>query len=496
MIRDRTRAGPFAILTALVVGMGAGENLGSVPGAPTFATLAVLAVIAALLRPSACRVVVVLVIVAILGAALTQRALHRLNDWPLAPAVAERADATIQGNLIDDPDGTRFSTQVLVRLERARLADGRWRNADGRIVLVVAEDEAAPRVAILDAGDQVTLRGWLRPLELYDGRFRWRHAAARFDASSLAAFDGPDAPHVRVANAIRRVVLHGSATLPPTERALVAGFLLGDTRALPDDVLERFRAGGLSHLLAVSGANVAFTLGLLGPLLRRLSRGPRLGATLAVLGVFGAMTRWEPSVMRACAMAACAVVAIHLGRPARTTRVLAIAVTVLLVLDPFLLHSVGFQLSCGASLGIALLAAPFAARLRGPQWLREGLATTAAAQIGVAPVLLPVFGSMPLVALPANLLAVPIAGPLTMWGLASGAVAGVLGPAIPGLAATLQVPTRFMADAMLGIADAAAHVPFAVDVRGAVALGAFVLVAAIARRGRMLRRDALVVPPR
>lgn len=200
--------------------------------------------------------------------------------------------------------------------------------------------------------------------------------------------------------------------------------------------------------------------------------------------------------MRACAMAACAVVAIHLGRPARTTRLLTLAVTLLLALDPFLLHSVGFQLSCGASLGIALLAAPCAARLRGPQWLRESLATTAAAQVGVAPVLLPVFGSMPLVALPANLLAVPIAGPLTMWGLASGAVAGVLGPAIPGLAATLQVPTRFMADAMLGIADAAAYVPFTVDVRGAVALGALVLVAAFARRGRMLRRDALVVPPR
>jgi competence protein ComEC len=363
-------------------------------------------------------------------------------------------------------------------------------------VLVVAEADAASRVAVLDAGDRITLRGWLRPLEGYDERFRWHHAVARFDASALAAFERPDAPHLRLANAIRRVVLRGTATLPPTERALVAGFLLGDTRALPDDVLERFRAAGLSHLLAVSGANVAFTLGLLGPVLRRCSRGARLAATLAVLGVFGAMTRWEPSVMRACAMAACAVVAIHLGRPARTTRVLAVAVTLLLALDPFLLHSVGFQLSCGASLGIALLAAPFAARLRGPAWLRESLGTTAAAQVGVAPVLLPVFGSMPLVALPANLLAVPVAGPLTMWGLASGAVTGGTGSVAPGLATILQAPTRLMADAMLGIADAAAHVPVALDVHGALALGALVLVVAIAQRRRMLRRDALVVPPR
>jgi competence protein ComEC len=479
-----------------MVGMIAAEHLGSGQGGAPFAVCAALAVIAAVLRPSVLRVVVVLVAIGVLGSALTQRALHALFDWPLAVAVAERADATVTGTLVDDPDGTRFSTRALVKLERARLDDGRWRDAGGRNVLVVAEADAASRVAVLDAGDRITLRGWLRPLEGYDERFRWHHAVARFDASALAAFERPDAPHLRLANAIRRVVLRGTATLPPTERALVAGFLLGDTRALPDDVLERFRAAGLSHLLAVSGANVAFTLGLLGPVLRRCSRGARLAATLAVLGVFGAMTRWEPSVMRACAMAACAVVAIHLGRPARTTRVLAVAVTLLLALDPFLLHSVGFQLSCGASLGIALLAAPFAARLRGPAWLRESLGTTAAAQVGVAPVLLPVFGSMPLVALPANLLAVPVAGPLTMWGLASGAVTGGTGSVAPGLATILQAPTRLMADAMLGIADAAAHVPVALDVHGALALGALVLVVAIAQRGRMLRRDALVVPPR
>jgi competence protein ComEC len=361
---------------------------------------------------------------------------------------------------------------------------------------VVAEADAAPRLALLDAGDRVSLRGWLRPLEAYDQHLRWRHAVARFDAQALLAFDGPTSPSTRVANTLRSVVLDGTAVLPPTERALVAGFLLGDTRALPDEVLERFRAAGLSHLLAVSGANVAFTLGLVGPVLRRLPRTGRLLGTLTVLAVFGAMTRWEPSVMRACAMAACASVAVHLGRPARATRVLAVAVTVLLVLDPFLVHSVGFQLSCGASVGIALFSAPIARRLRGPEWMRESLGITAAAQLGVAPVLLPVFGSMPLVALPANLLAVPIAGPLTVWGLAAGAVAGAVRGVAPGLASMIQVPTRLMADGMLGIADAAARVPFALDLRAAVALGLGAGLVVLARHRRMLRRDALVVPPR
>ena len=120
------------------------------------------------------------------------------------------------------------------------------------------------------------------------------------------------------------------------------------------------------------------------------------------------------------------------------TRVLAIAVVVLLLVDPFLVHSVGFQLSCAASLGIALFAPRLTRWIRGPAWLRECLAVTAAAQLGVAPVLLPVFGSMPLVALPANLLAVPVAGPLTTFGMAAGAVAGLLHDVAPGLARVVQ----------------------------------------------------------
>jgi hypothetical protein len=50
-----------------------------------------------------------------------------------------------------------------------------------------------------------------------------------------------------------------------TERALLAGFLLGDTRAVPDDLVDDFRDSGLSHLLAVSGANVAFVLAIAMP---------------------------------------------------------------------------------------------------------------------------------------------------------------------------------------------------------------------------------------
>lgn len=490
------RAGPCSLVGALVTGILVGDHVSPSTGLATFVLSAALVLIGAVLHASGTRTALMLAAVTTLGVGLGQRAHHGMVESPLRAAITARADAVVTAALVEDPDGTRFSTRVLVRVDRVKVRGTRSSDARGTHALVVADDDAAPRLAVLEAGDVVILRGWLRPLEPYDERFRWRHAVGRFDAHTLTSFRAPGSPWMQAANGVRSVVLRGTATLPPSERALVAGFLLGDTRGLPDDVLERFRAAGLSHLLAVSGANVAFTLGLIGPLLRRMPRGLRLAATLAALFVFGAMTRWEPSVLRACAMAACAVLAVHVGRPARATRVLALAIGALLLLDPFLVHSVGFQLSCGASLGITLLAPPIASRLRGPPWFREVLATTAAAQLGVAPVLLPVFGSMPLVALPANLLAVPIAGPLTMWGLVGGVLGGLLRPVAPMLVTVVQLPTRLMADAMLGIADGSARVPFAVDLPLALVVGAIAALLFLARRGRMLRRDALVVPPR
>ena len=178
-----------------------------------------------------------------------------------------------------------------------------------------------------------------------------------------------------------------------------------------------------------------------------------------MLVLFGTMTRWEPSVLRAIAMTSIALLAGYLGRPTAGLRVLALAATALLVADPFLLHSVGFLLSCGASLGIAVLARPITARLRGPQWVREVLGVTAAAQIGVAPVLIPVFGSMPLVSLPANLVAVPLAAPLTMWGLASGVVGGVVHPFAPQVSSLLTVPTAALLHALMTVADLGSRVP-------------------------------------
>jgi competence protein ComEC len=307
------------------------------------------------------------------------------------------------------------------------------------------------------------------------------------------------APLDRLANGLRGLVQSGSTHLQPVDRALLAGFLLGDTRGVPDVLTEQFRAAGLTHLTAVSGENVAFVLALFAPLLRRAGLRGRVVVALVVLVCFGTMTRWEPSVLRAITMAAVAMLAGALGRPTTGVRVLVVAAIGLLLVDPFLLHQVGFLLSCGASLGIALLARPITERLRGPLWMREVLGVTAAAQIGVAPVLIPVFGSMPLVALPANLLAVPLAAPLTIWGLVAGVAGGVARPLSPAIPRLLELPTVGLLHALISVADLASRVPVAIDGRAAWGLIALGALLAAAHRARSLRADEearVPLPPR
>ncbi|MFZ4519272.1 MAG: ComEC/Rec2 family competence protein, partial [Microthrixaceae bacterium] len=218
----------------------------------------------------------------------------------------------------------------------------------------------------------------------------------------------------------------------------------------------RFRATGLGHLLAVSGQNVAFVLVLARPLLSRCGLRTRVVAGLAVLALFVLVTRAEPSVLRATAMAAVALVASGTGRVAPGGRVLALAITGLLLVDPLLVRSVGFRLSVAASIGLLVLSRPLERRLRGPAWFREPLATTLAASAGTLPVTLGLSGGVPVVSVVANVLAVPAAGVVMVVGLGAGLVAGAVREAP---AALLHRPTAWLLAWIDGVARVGARVP-------------------------------------
>jgi competence protein ComEC len=406
---------------------------------------------------------------ALLASGLAARAWAGLS--PPRPRVVT---ATV--TLVSDPVSRAWGTAAEVRLGRTRLLA---RAAPGPTARALAE-----RLA----GERVRLEGVVVPFDARSARrLAARHLAGRLEVVALRGWSAGSRLSV-LANRARRLLVEGAASVPAGQRALFTGLVIGDDRAQTAASRDAFRAAGLSHLLAVSGGNVAFVLALAGPLLRRLSLGGRLVGGLAVLALFGVLTRWEPSVLRAEAMAAAAMVAAWRGRPQSGLRLLAVAVWGLILVDPLLVRSVGFQLSVAASAGIAVLARPLAARIPGPRPVADVLAVTAAAQAGVAPVLVPVFGPVPLASLPANLLAAPAAGVVMGWGLAAGLAAGLLaGPADGRVAWLLHRPTVVLVAWIDHVARAGAAAPL--PRLGLPALGAAGVVVAAALGGvRRLRR--------
>ena len=375
--------------------------------------------------------------------------------------------------LAGDPVDVHGAVRVDLRIGRRRVEA--W-----------SRGPAAAALRLRLAGEQVRVRGRLRPPpSTARRRLAVRHIAARLDVIAVGGWR-PGNLATRAANGVRRTLVRGAAPLDGDGRSLLLGVVLGDGRDQRPELADDFRASGLSHLLVVSGENVAFVLALAAPLLRRLGLRSRWMATLGLLAFFGLLTRWEPSVLRAGAMAALACTVTAIGRPSSRLRLLALAVTAVVLLDPLLVESLGFRLSVGATIGIALLAGPVAARLPGPGWFTEPLAVTIAAQVGVAPIAIPAFGGLPLAALPANLLAIPAAAPLTAWGLTGGVLAGVAGPPFDRV---LQVPTRLLARWLVLVAGWGATLPLGQVRSGhAVAIVVLALVVVVSRASSRARR--------
>ena len=370
--------------------------------------------------------------VMLLGSSLGARAWAGLT--PVEPAVFD-GEATLVGDPIPVGEGMRVDVRAEGRRYEAWAYGRAARDLDDRL-----------------AGDRISISGRVRPILPLPTYQAARHIANRLSIDRIREYrDG--SPPYRVANWLRRTIAQGADSLDDDRHALFTGLSYGDDREQSPVVSDDFRAAGLTHLLAVSGQNVAFVLILARPLIERFDYRGRWVLTLGVIGFFALVTRFEPSVLRASVMAAIAATATMLGRDATSRRVLALAVALLVLIDPLLVHSVAFRLSVAASAGIILWAPRLAERLPGPRLAAEALAVTVSAQLAVSPLLVATFGGVPVASLPANLLAAPVAGPVMMWSLSAGLVAGIAGGP---LAQVIHWPTNVGIGWIQAVADWAA----------------------------------------
>ncbi len=324
---------------------------------------------------------------------------------------------------------------------------------EGRRYLATGYGPPGRRLERVLAGEVVEVTGHLRAFSPGEAQ-RWaaRHVVGRLDLEYVLDTE-PGPPVAIAANRVRRSLELGVEQWPELERSLFLGLVIGDDRAQPPELVDAFRVAGLAHLTAVSGQNVAFVLIAAGPLLHRLRPLPRWVVTIGLVAWFAGLTRFEPSVLRASGMAMLAATAFWRGWRTGPGRLLALTAVGVTLLDPLLVRSVGWWLSVSATAGLAGLARPLAARLPGPQWFAVPLAVTLAAQLGVAPVSALVFGRMPLFAPITNLLAVPVAGLVMVWGLPAGLVAG----AVPAAAVLVHLPSLLATRWVLAVGRLAAR---------------------------------------
>ncbi|MEP7112957.1 MAG: ComEC/Rec2 family competence protein [Ilumatobacteraceae bacterium] len=305
----------------------------------------------------------------------------------------------------------------------------------------------SPRRRLVDrqAGEVVYVQGERRELVSNVRRAQIRHVVGRFDVAVVGDWH-EGSPLYRASSRVRTALRRAAeSTMNADNAALFTGLVIGDDARESEEMITAFRSAGLSHLTAVSGENVVFVVAAASPILRRLRPWWRWAATLGLIGWFMALTRFEPSVLRAGVMAMLGCSSFVVGRQQPVARLLVWTVTILVLVDPMLVWSVGFWLSTGATAGVCVIAPRLAEWLPGPQWLRAPLSVTLGAQLGV---MLPswlVFHRLPLVSLPANLLAVPVAGFVMLVGIPGGLCSAALSPLAPLLMAPCAAGTRWVA---------------------------------------------------
>jgi competence protein ComEC len=431
----------------------------------------------------------------------------RTSVWPFAVGVALVAARVLLGpggagiagaHAAVDPGSAAAGTLRAPNEEWSGEVRSIVRRAGGRQVALVDVTGNGlayvrlPRFPEFATGDRLQVEGPLEPLPADPAPERAGWIAylervgvdATVEATSAIPVGHRDDPATWLASTRDAAGDALGAALPEPEAGLAAGILVGLRERVDPGLARDFTAAGLTHVVAISGWNIAIVGGVCSALVRPLRRRSRAIVVAAVIAGYTVFAGASPSVVRAALMAAVALISREGGRRAGATRALAIAVAVMLVADPAAVADPGFQLSACATLGLIAWATPLDAalarrssRLPGP--LRESLAVSLSAQAATLPIVLLDFGRLSLISPLANLVAAPLV-PFAMAAAAAALPLGILAQAGLPPAAT-GIPLALVAlpiQMLVAVARSAAAVPFAsVQLATPVAVGAAALAA-------------------
>lgn len=351
----------------------------------------------------------------------------------------------------DGSDYARYYTE----LESITYADGVEKSLSGTAFVYDTQPKE-----LYHRGDRISVNGKMTALRIYknpgkidlEGRYRSRRLIGRIypDEPEKIHFLGESGKYGagRLADDIKGKVETSFAPYMDPLRLHILMTLLfgGNYNEIPEYIMTSFSATGIIHILSVSGSHVALLFGFLYFLGKwlHLPRKPVIGISILLVLFYSLLSGLVPPVIRAAVMGILSVGGVFLEREKTALNLLGAAVAGMVLWDPFYLYDVSFQLSVGASAGILIFYKPLAKALSAasflPQWVREGMALSTAAQVLTIPVMLYDFHTFPLYFIPANLFVTPF----LEWVIIAGLVAAVLAPVFLPLAGGLLYAADYL----------------------------------------------------
>ncbi len=270
-------------------------------------------------------------------------------------------------------------------------------------------------------------------------------------------------PLVSIRNAAIDIILEGPGSYEA--RSAVAALACGYRGALDQtNVYDAFKTSGLAHVIAVSGSHLSLIAGLAACALRTLPLGVRSVVTVngALIMAYLVVSGMPISAVRAALMTICGLASVFAGRRGASANALGICIIALIVVDPSCAVSVSFALSASSTASIVLFAPLMRAWATAlvphlPASARDAATLTGAASIGSTPLSAAVFAQIPLVSLPANI----VAGPLFSGACALGLLGSLISLVIPEAAYIMLIPALPFAEALIFTARFFASLPFA-----------------------------------
>lgn len=242
-------------------------------------------------------------------------------------------------------------------------------------------------------------------------------------------------------------------SIPAPESTLLRGIILGENYAFSQQLRQSFMDTGTIHVVTIGGYHVTLVAQWIMKILGFLPQFAGIGAGIISIFLYVIMTGGAQTAIRAGIMATLVLVAQATGREYMAGRALIFAATFMILLNPFVLaYDVSFELSFMATIAIIFLSPRLETYFKWIRWkwLRDITTITSAMYVFVLPLILYRIGSLSLVALPANILIIPLMPATMIAGFITG-FAGLISPILVFIPGTFTYTLLYYHIAVTGI---------------------------------------------